>query len=95
MEITKVLGTVAMVPKGEYDAEEYYEYLNVVTYNYSSYIAKKASSGILPTNDEYWQLVAKTNLDIIYDEINEALYLTIIGNIDYNEQNEELVFEVV
>lgn len=59
MEITKVLGTVAMVPKGEYDAEEYYEYLNVVTYNGSSYMARKSSHGVLPTNDEYWQLVAQ------------------------------------
>ena len=59
MEITKVLGTVAMVPKGEYDAEEHYEYLNVVTYNGSSYMAKKSSTGVLPTNDEYWQLVAQ------------------------------------
>lgn len=59
MEITKVLGTVAMVPKGEYDAEEYYEYLNVVTYNGSSYMAKKSSTGVLPTNDEYWQLCSE------------------------------------
>lgn len=59
MEITKVIGTVAMVPKGEYNLEENYEYLNVISYDGSSYIAKRASKGVPPTNTEYWQLCSR------------------------------------
>lgn len=55
---TKILGTVAMEPKGEYSAEAYYEKLNTVLYNDSTYMAKKPSHNILPTDTEYWQFVA-------------------------------------
>ncbi len=54
---TKVLGTVAMEPKGEYSAEAYYEKLNTVLYNDSTYMAIKPSHNILPTDTEYWQLI--------------------------------------
>lgn len=56
-EISQVLGIVAMVPKGEYDSSAYYEKLNVVTYEGSSYVAKKATNGNPPTDEEYWQLI--------------------------------------
>ena len=55
--ISEVLGIVAMEPKGEYDADTYYEKLNVVTYNKSSYVAKQKTQGNLPTNTTYWQLL--------------------------------------
>ena len=54
---TKILGTVAMEPKGEYSAEAYYEKLNTVLYNDSTYMAIKPSHNILPTDTEYWQLI--------------------------------------
>lgn len=54
---TKVLGTVAMEPKGEYSVEAYYEKLNTVLYNDSTYMAIKPSHNILPTDTEYWQLI--------------------------------------
>lgn len=56
-QITQVLGIVGMVPKGEYDNNTFYEYLNIVTYNKSSYVAKQKTQGNLPTNTEYWQLL--------------------------------------
>jgi len=57
--IYRTLGTVAMTPKGEYDSSAYYEKLNVVTYNGSSYVALQNTHGNLPTNTTYWQLLAQ------------------------------------
>ncbi len=56
-EMTQVLGTVAMEPKGEYSADAYYEKLNTVLYNDSTYMAKQPSHNILPTDIDYWQLI--------------------------------------
>jgi hypothetical protein len=58
-EITQVLGIVGMSPKGEYDSSKYYEKLNVVTYNGSSYCAKTNVHGIVPTNSDFWDLLAE------------------------------------
>ena len=55
--LTKDLGVVAPVPKGEYNIESYYEKLNIVQYNGFAYIAKQPSKGVPPTNTEYWQLL--------------------------------------
>lgn len=74
-EMSIVLGTVAMEPKGEYNSETYYEKLNTVLYNDSTYMAKKASTGVLPTNTEYWQLIGggvkKENTIIVYNSVAE------------------------
>lgn len=68
--ISEVLGTVAIVPKGEYNPETYYEYLNVVTYQGSSYAAKGPVHDILPTDTTYWQLLAqKADFSVISFEI--------------------------
>lgn len=56
-QISEVLGVVAMEPKGEYNADTFYEKLNVVTYNKSSYVAKQKTQGNLPTDTTYWQLL--------------------------------------
>lgn len=57
-QVTQVLGIVGMSNKGEYSADAYYEKLNVVTYQGSSYSAKTDVHGIVPTNTDYWQLLA-------------------------------------
>ena len=57
--IYRTLGTVAMTPKGEYDSSAYYEKLDIVTYNGSSYVAIQSTNGNLPTNTAYWQLLAQ------------------------------------
>lgn len=54
---TRTLGIVAIEPKGEYDATAYYEKLNAVVYNDSTYMALRSSTGVLPTDTEYWQLI--------------------------------------
>ena len=51
------------VQAGEYDAQTLYTAGQVVTYNGSSYVAKQATVGNLPTNTTYWQLVASKGDD--------------------------------
>ena len=52
-----IAGRVAIVPKGEYFSTITYDKLDLVTFNNDTYIAKKASTGIEPTNEEYWMLI--------------------------------------
>ena len=72
-DFSEVLGTVAMVPKGEYDSTAYYEYLNVVEYEGSTYMAKKNVNNVLPTDEEYWQFIAggvtKEDTAIVFDTV--------------------------
>lgn len=51
-------GRVLIKPKGDYSPLTTYEMLDYVSYNGSSYVAKKTTTGNLPTNTEYWQLAA-------------------------------------
>lgn len=44
-------------PKGEYDPEVAYVPYNIVAYEGMSYIAKKPSTGVLPTDTEHWALL--------------------------------------
>ena len=57
--VTNVLGIVGIKHCGEYDATRNYEKLNVVTYNGSSYCAKTSTTGNLPTNTDFWDLMAE------------------------------------
>lgn len=56
-EMTQVLGTVAMEPKGEWDSSAYYEKLNTVLYNDSTYMAKEGVVGENPSTSSKWQLI--------------------------------------
>lgn len=56
---TKVLGKVAITPKGEYSNATTYQLLDLITYEGGSYLALKETTGNLPTNNEYWQLIAE------------------------------------
>lgn len=53
------LGRVAMESKGEYSSATSYEKLDIVTYEGSSYVCKKDSTGNLPTNTEYFDVLAE------------------------------------
>lgn len=46
-----------LAPKGEYDPEVAYAPYNIVAYEGMSYIAKKPSTGVLPTDTEHWALL--------------------------------------
>lgn len=56
-EMTQILGIVAMEPKGEWDSETYYEKLNTVLYNDSTYMAKEGVVGENPSTSDKWQLI--------------------------------------
>jgi hypothetical protein len=75
-KISTNLGKVATTPKGEYNDSIKYLKLDVVTYNGSSYVSLKESIGNLPTNTEYWQLLASKG------EKGESGYTPIKG-VDY------------
>ena len=59
-EITDI-GKVAITPRKDYKNEQTYEWLDVVTHDGASYmcIAEDGCTGIVPTNTDYWQLLAK------------------------------------
>lgn len=49
-----VAGRVAIVPKGDYDAGYPYKRLDMVLYDGNGYVAKKDTTGNLPSDTEYW-----------------------------------------
>lgn len=56
-------GRIGFVIKGDYDSTATYEFLDVVFYGDSSYVAKKETTGNEPENsNEYWQILAKTKI---------------------------------
>ena len=50
-------GKVLLIPKGTYDSETQYYVLDWVLYNGRPYVAKQTTTGNLPTNTTYWQLL--------------------------------------
>jgi beta-glucanase (GH16 family) len=52
------IGKVKITPKGDYNNATQYEVLDVVTYNGSGYIAKSSTVGNVPTDTNFWQLLA-------------------------------------
>lgn len=68
-------GKVAPTPKDKFINGEPYEKLDVVEYNGNLYIAKKASSGVLPTDTEYWMLAISLSgkLDTTGDTENNTV----------------------
>lgn len=50
-------GRILILPKGNWNVESEYEMLDLVYYGGTSWLAKKPSVGIEPTDDnaEYWQ----------------------------------------
>ena len=52
-------GRIKFNPKGIYDNSIQYSLFDLINYNGSSYIAKDNTIGNLPTNSQYWQLIAE------------------------------------
>lgn len=53
-------GRIGFLIKGEYENTKTYDFLDVVYYDNSSYVAKKETKGNTPQeNNEYWQILAK------------------------------------
>lgn len=57
-------GRILIMPKGDYDANSTYDNLDLVKYKGTSWLAKKESKGIEPSeaNAEYWQDVFEPNI---------------------------------
>ena len=53
------LGKVCILPKGAYAAGTSYNPLDVIQYNGSGYLVRKACKGITPTEGEYYMLLSK------------------------------------
>ena len=52
-------GRVLLIPKGTYDGTTTYYPMDIVKYGVSSYVCKVESTGNLPTNTTYWQILAE------------------------------------
>ena len=88
--MTKVrtnLGKVATTPKGEYNSATTYVKLDIVSYNGSSYVCLQESVGNLPTDTEYWQLIASKGETGARGQDGQDGYTPIKG-IDYFTQED-------
>lgn len=54
-----VIGKVSLTPKGEYSSAAQYEALDVVQYQGSGYIVRKACEGVAPADGETYMLAAE------------------------------------
>lgn len=55
-------GRIGFVVRGEYDSSATYDFLDVVLFGNSSYVAKKLTIGNAPAeNSEYWQMLARAS----------------------------------
>lgn len=72
-EMTRVLGIVAMEPKGEWNLDTYYEKLNIVTYNDSTYMALEGVQGEIPSTSSKWQLIGggttKEDTELVFNNV--------------------------
>jgi hypothetical protein len=57
--LSPIIITGGLVPRGEYDNGTAYSVGDSVSYGNSSYVCISASTGNLPTNTTYWQLLAE------------------------------------
>ena len=58
-----IIGKVMMTFRGEYDANTSYTYLDEVTYNGSTYLCRADATGVLPTDNDHWAMLAKAGRD--------------------------------
>lgn len=65
-------GRVLLMPQGDYDNTATYYVLDWVRYNEKAYVCKKTSTGHLPTDTTYWQLLvqdgASPNTKVSYED---------------------------
>lgn len=79
-QIVKLLGnpvqlvfTGGINPRGTYNAGTAYATGDSVSYSGSSYVAIQATTGNLPTNTTYWQLLAQGNASSVTFVDNEVV----------------------
>lgn len=84
-------GRILILPKGNYDAETEYEMLDLVKHNGTSWLAKKTSVGIEPSeaNAEYWQDMFDMGIETVLGDIDISSIGdgTVSGAISYLNNN--------
>lgn len=62
--MTNIAGRILIIPKGDYDANASYSMLDLVSYNGTSWLARKDATGIEPSeaNSEYWHELASMEI---------------------------------
>lgn len=73
-----IAGKVAITPGGEWSVDVSYDKLVVVTFGNNVYLSIKPSTGIEPTNEEYWMLLIENVTQEQYDNIINGT--TTVGN---------------
>lgn len=76
-------GRVLLIPKGTYNAATTYNMLDVVYYDGATYVCKQTSLGNLPTDTDYWQLMASssgTAAQVSFDPTGTGLVATNVQN---------------
>lgn len=65
-------GRILIMPKGNYNSGTTYEMLDLVNHNGKSWLAKKTSVGIEPSdaNSEYWQNMFDITAETIFGDHN-------------------------
>lgn len=82
----QLAGRVGYADKGNYSPTETYDYLDVVYYNGSSYVAKKLTTGNTPEADsEYWHVFATGSAITGVKGNNESTYRT--GQVNLTAEN--------
>ncbi|MBQ0112220.1 MAG: hypothetical protein KBT03_03730, partial [Bacteroidales bacterium] len=84
----QILGKVIITNRDEYIAGRTYEMLDVVSYNGSSYISKKNDNVAVPTNKDFWQLLAKKGdtYEVSQEDLNKIKKEIVDdANSDFNE----------
>jgi hypothetical protein len=51
------MGRIVMLPKGEWDSTTKYEFLDVITYQGSTWLAKTSNQNVPPAEGDTWQLM--------------------------------------
>jgi hypothetical protein len=66
-------GRILLIPRGDYDANTEYHMLDFVRFQGNSYVAKKTTTGNLPTNTTYWQPLTEIELAYVTPEMFGAV----------------------
>lgn len=57
--MSAIAGRVLLIPRGTYDSTYTYSAYDLVYYQGSTYVCKKTALNVLPSNTEYWQIMAQ------------------------------------
>lgn len=87
-------GRVLLIPKGKYDNSATYTVLDMVTENFSTYVARKTVSGVSPSSDtteEYWMQM--TGDTVVEQDVQDA-FDYVFGTTENTEETTQTEIEV-